>query len=361
MYFENLNQLEDSAAFEEENIDQEYMILVGQESKDEVKNLISYLNQQEIDFFGGVYPKLIAKGDVHFKGLIIKELEPVYSEMILPFLMKEVPDLDSNKDYTGIIVGDGFSNKNNDLVNTVEQKLDANINLIGGGSAYYENNLGIHNLKQDSVVFNNNGFFEDAFHLCIIEENSQTDVKFGWQIVDGPFEVTKTKENVVCEIDYENPFDLYQYGLEDLANIHITEDDFLVYASIYSLGIVENGEVIDVRVPLETTPEGYLKFVNSITEGDQFYLVKADKSAFIDELNDLNPALKNKDQETLVFSCLSRDLFWEDDFKEEIKTIDSKALYRAEGAVTVGEFSTNNFNDELRIHEGASVITRLTT
>ena len=169
MYFENLNQLEDSAAFEEDNGDQEYMILVGQESKDEVKSLISYLNQQDIGFFGGVYPKLIARGDVHSKGLILKELQPVYSEMILPFLMKEVPDLDSNKDYTGIIVGDGFSNKNKDLVATVQKKLDTDINLIGGGSAYYENNLGIHNLEQDSVVFNNNGFFFFFFYLCISE------------------------------------------------------------------------------------------------------------------------------------------------------------------------------------------------
>ncbi len=359
MYYKNLEELKSSTIFDLKSNESEYFILVGQDSNNEIVQLMDDLNEREIKFFGGIYPGLIANGELRSAGFIIKELKPVYSQLVYPFLMRKVPKLDPNKKYTGIIIADYLSDKNNDLIETVDSKIDADVNYIGGGSAYHGNRMSNYSLTQDKVVFNNNGFFKDAFHLCLIKEESNTEVKFGWEILNGPFKATKTTNNIINEIDNDNASEVYRDELESITDVYITKEEFFLYASSHPLATVKNGKIIDIRFPVEMIGESDIKFSRPIDENHEFYIIKSNKSILLEDLETLTPSLTNVNERTFVFSCLSRLLFLEEEYKEEINMIDKKGIYKSEGAITTGEFSNNNKERKLVIHEGACVISRL--
>ena len=58
----------------------------------------------------------------------------------------------------------------------------------------------------------------------------------------------------------------------------------------------------------------------------------------------------------LMVSCLSRDLFLDAQFTEEIETVSDVLNVNVEGMITVGEFTNNNNDNVLRIYEGASLL-----
>lgn len=142
----------------------EFLVLVGKDSREDVKKFLNFANQSEIKVFGGVFPKLIANGQTYAKGFIVQKIIPVYSELVHPFLMKR-PSLDPEKKYTGILIVDGFSDKREDLIETVQTRVRADINFIGGSPGKYTGNWGTYALEQDAVVFNNKGFYKDVLYL----------------------------------------------------------------------------------------------------------------------------------------------------------------------------------------------------
>lgn len=367
MYFKNKNEMMKNISKRRNESAIEYMIFVGQDSKGEIEDIIQEFNDIGIKFFGGVYPRIISNGKTYSKGYVLKEIQPVYSEIIFPGKDIDISKLHEESSYTGIIIGDGFSDRNGELIKTVENILRGNINCIGGGSALYSNNLGIYNLEQDYSVFNNRGIFKDVFYLCIIEEWSKTEVKFGWEILDGPFKVTKSDKNLICELHGDKAFDFYKYKLENLQNIYIREEDFVIYSSTYTFAIIEDGEIRSIRVPIEVTEEGYIRVVNPVQKGSEFYIVKANKPMMLKAVEDIESTIdkierfKETDinEMSLIFSCITRYMLLDREFEREVKAIDRKGLYKAEGAVTIGEFSNSHYKNKLSIYEGACTINRI--
>ncbi|WCM60724.1 FIST C-terminal domain-containing protein [Paenibacillus polymyxa] len=338
------------------NTDYEYMLFVGQDSVVELKEVMTYLDELGVTFFGGIYPKLITNNQIVSKGYIVKPVKPIYSEMVYPFIMKKIPELDASKQYTGFLTGDGFSQQNGDLIVTIQSKVKGNINYVGGGSAIYFNELGIHKIEQDKVIFNNKGFFKDAMHLCIVEQSSETNINLGWSIIDGPFEITKAENNLIKKMNDENAFEFYKGILESNENKSIfNKEDSLFYASMYAFGIVENGIVKNVRMPIEITQEGYIRVVNEVNESMPIYLLKANKTNMLESYKK-NFNSHNKLDSVFMVSCLTRDIYLDMDFENEVSFVSQALKMPVEGIITVGEFCNSADSNQLAIYEGASII-----
>ena len=276
MYFESLQDI-NLNKINELSKEHEYLILVGQDSANDLKGFMKYIDGVGLKYFGGIFPKIITDNKVVSKGFIVKSLNPVYSELIYPFLMKKVPELSSEKSYTCYLIGDGFSDQNSELIETITAKVKSNVTYVGGGSAIYSNQMGIHKLQQDQVVFNNQGFFKDAMHICIVEERSITIKNLGWDTLGGPYVVSEAEGNLRKSMDGENAFDFYKKMLDEIEGISIQKNDALYYASQYTFGIVNDGEVKNVRVPIEVSDEGYIRVVNNVSENMEIYLISGNE------------------------------------------------------------------------------------
>jgi len=57
----------------------------------------------------------------------------------------------------------------------------------------------------------------------------------------------------------------------------------------------------------------------------------------------------------LLFDCISRSMFMEDGFEEELKNIQDKLSYMIEGALSIGEISSQD-NGELIIHNKSTIL-----
>ncbi len=203
--------------------EEELMIMVGDRSAQYVEELISYLNNENIKFFGGIFPGLVAGNKHYSQGFIVQKYEPVYSSIVLPYLMPFRLSPDQLQNCTAILLVDGLSSRMKDLTDTVYGKLKDHVKYIGGGAGY-------HTLKQEPCIFTNKGIFKDVMYICIIKSDIQIAVTHGWQRLRGPFYVTKSQDNILMELDSENAFEVYKHIIEEEEKVALFREDFFVFA-----------------------------------------------------------------------------------------------------------------------------------
>jgi len=154
-------------------------------------------------------------------------------------------------------------------------------NYFGGGA-------GSLSLEQMPCVFSNDGVFQDAAVFALLRMESRIGVRHGWNKVDGPFIVTKAEGNIIKEINWKNPFEVYKQVVETHSNKQFNDDNFFAAESI--------------------------KFAE-------------------------------KPRKAIIIDCISRILFLEDNFDKELNTItktinDKFPDVTISGALTLGEISS---------------------
>lgn len=182
---------------------EELMILVGEGSYYDVENIITLLNSNNIKFFGGVYSRLLVSDKCETKGFIVQKYEPIYSATIIPHMMRFKLAKEAYENSTAIILVDGLSVNIKDLTDTVFDRLGNAVKYIGGGAGFYD-------LKQRPCIFDNNGLSKDTLHICIVKSDINIRVEHGWNILEGPFIVTKSRDNTLIKLDNYAAFDVYK-------------------------------------------------------------------------------------------------------------------------------------------------------
>lgn len=333
--------------------------MASQESIDEIEEMTDFFNLKKQKFFGGIYSALIADSELKRKGFIINKVKPVYSEFILPFLMIKTPKLDETKKYTGIVVCDATNENVEDVMDTINSKVQGNINYIGGGASIFNPNFSVDQLRDKKVLFSNDGFKRGGAYLCIVEEESKTEVKFGYELIAGPFSPKYENSRVIKELNRDNAFEVYRFNIENIANISITPKELLLYGGMYFFANVVDGVITKQLRPVMVDENGGIITYYSANRDEELYMIKADKDLFLEAVDSLTNSLTDFNEKSLVFSCISREMFLAEDFEMEIKTIDKKNLYKSEGALASGEYSNSNRNKRLTAYGGACIVSRL--
>jgi hypothetical protein len=177
------------------------------------------------------------------------------------------------------------------------------------------------------------------------------------EFLNGPFRVTQMNNDIVCELDYENPYELYSGNIEAFDNAVIIENNPFIFTS-YPIALVENGKTKNVILPDEITSEGYLKFARvDLKVGDELYILRGDHDSLIRGVEKAVSGTINPEAEVMVFSCFSRELLLDDNFSDEIQCIDEKHARTVEGTLSFGEFSNRNEEREIRHYAGVCIIT----
>jgi hypothetical protein len=352
MYLKNSEELKMYVNTTKIEETEQLMILVGEKSSAEVKNITDFLNEKGIKFFGGIYSRLLVGNKSLSEGLIVKKFEPVYSSLVLPYLMRFKADLEVGQDYTAVVLVDGLSSRMKELTDTIYSKLGNKVKYVGGGAGFYD-------LKQRPCIFDNKGIYEDVVYVCIVKSNSKIAVKHGWNKLEGPFEVREAKGNVLCKLDEYQAFDVYRDVIEDEEHITLYKEDFFTYAKEHPFGILQKGagEVV-VRDPISLNENYEIVCVADVPEGSSVYVLKGDINTLLQssiEIADYCAANAPSKYTPLLFDCISRAMFMEERFEEELNNIQGRLDYKVYGGLSIGEIASGE-NGELIIHNKSTIL-----
>ena len=351
MYIQNSKEFQahvDTLTFSES---ESLLVIVGDKSEPDIQDMMAYLNRKKISFLGGVYSGLIVGDKLIREGFIIQKLTPVYTSIIFPHMMRLKEDPSSFAGMTALVMVDGLSSKMKVLTETVFSKLGKNVKYLGGGAGYY-------NLSHKPCIFNNNGIYKDAILVCIVNVNTHISIEHGWKKLRGPYLVTHSKDNLLCELDYNNAFEIYKQVIEDEEHLILSKEDFFSFAKDHPFGIVEESGRMIVRDPIALNEHGDIVCVASIPEKSEVYILKGDADLLLgSSLSIANSCSSNAPEfyRPLLFNCISRAMFLEERFVEELYNIQDKLKYAVEGCLSIGEIASTRRGD-LVIHNKSTVI-----
>lgn len=351
MYFKSWqefkNYIEKSSVGETE----EWMIFAADQSADYVKEMMDYLNSKGIKFFGGIYPALLVGRKKESLGFLVQKLEPVYTTLVFPYLMRCKLDLEALGDAAALVLVDGLSSKMKDLTDTVYNKLGNKVKYVGGGAGYYD-------LVHRPCIFNNTGLYQDALIVSIIPADMQIAVKHGWNRLAGPFYITKAEDNVLSELDSENAFEVYKHIVEEFGNVTLSILDFFSFAKEHPFGIVHQGSADIVRDPIMLNGNNEIVCVANVPLHKDVYVLKGDIDTLLEASIEVSEeCAKNPFEEyiPLLFNCISRAMFMEERFEEELTNIQFRMSHPVIGALSIGEIASLS-DGQLEIHNKSTIL-----
>ncbi|WP_238915538.1 FIST N-terminal domain-containing protein [Clostridium sp. YIM B02555] len=352
MYLSTLNDLKyyvDELSIEG---NERLMIFVGDGCEKEVNEMINFLNSKNILFFGGIYSRLLVGDRSLSKGYIVQKVEPIYCSMILPNLMRFVENLDEDEEYVAIVIADGLSSSYKALTDTLYSKLGNSIKYIGGGAGFY-------NLNHKPCIFDNDGVTKDSLYVCVVKAKAQIAVEHGWRIIKGPFRVTASNSNVLLELDGFNAFEKYKEILEDETGLTIYKSDFFTYAKEYPFGIM-NGISMDVivRDPITVNDDLNIVCVADIPMDSNLCILSGNVKTLLEaSLIIAEKCSKEapKKYRPILFDCISRAMFLEENFLIELANIQNRMNCTVEGVLSIGEVSSK-VDGSIVIHNKSTVL-----
>jgi hypothetical protein len=136
--------------------------------------------------------------------------------------------------------------------------------------------------------------------------------RHGWVPISRPRAVTRSRGEVVCEIDGLPALSLYRDYLGEAAD-DLDNDNLARTVCVYPLGFDAEGENEPlVRFPQRMTAEGHLVFGGEVAEGTQVRLMLGSKNGVVESARlaaqDALAALGDKPARAgIVFSCFARE------------------------------------------------------
>ena len=327
------------------------LLLFGEESDVNIQELINVLNAMNITFFGGIFPGIIHGTENTKTGCIIKKLPIGCKPFMIHGLEGEqfsIPNLLEDHNLTGekitlLTFVDGLTANIATYLQRLYHTYGNTANFLGGGA-------GSLTLVQKPCVFSNEGIFQDAAVLCPVKMEVSLGVKHGWEKLKGPIVATRTKKNVILELNWRNAFEVYKEIVEEDSWKTFNDENFFDLAKGYPFGIIrENGEDI-VRDPIAVDENGSMVCVGEVPENTVLYILKGNNEALIQSatvaVQESIADVKQEVKHNFIVDCISRTLFLENEFTKELEAIcnsvkNPKGESIPQGILSLGEISSN--------------------
>ncbi|MHC4926064.1 MAG: FIST signal transduction protein [Planctomycetota bacterium] len=319
------------------------------------------LTSVEKPIFGGIFPEIIFGREKLTRGCIVAGLFYEAQVQVVPGLSDNKLDYEEMIDdsmaqcetKTMFVLVDGLATRITALIDSLFTVFGLECNYIGGGA-------GSLSFEQKPCLLTNQGLIQDAALLAMLNTESGVGVSHGWMDVAGPFKVTESDRNVMITLDWKPAFQVYREIVESHCGRAFSDDNFFDIAKSYPFGIQKLGAEKIVRDPFRIAADDSLVCVGEIPQesyvhiltGDAASLVGAAKTAMLRSEHSFHGQME--DRTILFIDCISRVLFLEDQFADEIDAIYHEGVPLI-GALTLGEIA-NNGKDYLEFYNKTSVV-----
>jgi hypothetical protein len=319
------------------------------------------LKKCPLPIMGGIFPAVVCNTKLLMRGTLVIGLRDKFDPQIIENISDDSSKFSAliSEHYSGfdsansmLVMVDGLAKNIEALVEELFIHLGSSVNALGGGA-------GSLDFVQKPIIFSNRGLLKDAAVIATTSTLSSIGVKHGWEILDGPYLVTESEANCLSAINFQSAFDVYKESVEKHSDLRFDQEDFFTIAKTYPLGIVSvDGELL-VRDPLKVIDDALI-CVGEVPQNSTFYLLKGLNSNLIrasgeaameskenrKTLKHINtkPGSTTEFHSALMFDCISRQLFLEQDYQLALESIfnnlDSNTLLL--GALTLGEIANSS-------------------
>lgn len=321
-----------------------------------------HLKNIPVPIFGGVFPQIIYGNEKLEKGTIIAGTSIKPNIQIIPNLSdtrfeyediidEKIPDIGQTK--TLFILVDGFSKRISALVDSLFNVFGLEVNYIGGGA-------GSLSMKQKPCLFTNGGLISDSAVLALLDIESGIGVSHGWKEISGPYKVTESDKTIIKSLDWKPAFEVYRDVVEKHSNKVFDKNNFFDIAKCYPFGISKLGAEKIVRDPFMIGENNSLVCVGEVQEEAFVHILNGDASSLVNaagkalKLGEDAFHAKNPNKTILFIDCISRVLFLEDKFVDELNAVYNEK-FQLIGALTIGEIA-NSGKDYLEFYNKTSVV-----
>lgn len=320
---------------ENHNNDSQIVLFLGEESSDEIEKL----QATKLSIFGAVFPEVIFGCSHYKKGILAMTLEQQSQATIMTSMQEPFFDVLDRTNKSYLLFVDGLSKYIDPFLEKFFLETDDGVSIIGGGA-------GKLTLRQEKIIFDQNGSYQDAALVISLQSQIGIGVNHGWKKMQGPFVATSTDENYLKQVDYSDSVAWYKQKLCAFEESSVKEEDFFEFAKKYPLGIETFANETVVRDAISFDENGLL-LVGRIEENAVIYLLKGEKQTLIEAAEQAAiEAVENtleKSKQLFVVDCISRVLFLEDHFTEELEAIKrvngTDTFY---GVLSLGEVANNS-------------------
>jgi hypothetical protein len=248
---------------------------------------------------------------------------------------------------------DGLATRIGALIDSLFNVFGLEINYVGGGA-------GSLTLQQKPCLFSNKGLLQDSALLALFNSSSGIGVSHGWHSIHGPLKVTEVERNVIKTLDWRPAFDVYRQVLADENGVEITQENFFDVAKAFPFGINRLGSEKIIRDPISVTENGDLVCVGEIPDGSFVDVMTGDTKSLVQaaaaalKQGKSSCKAQSANATTFFIDCISRVLFLEDEFKQELDAVYDETMPLV-GALTLGEIA-NSGDGYLEFYNKTAVI-----
>ncbi len=339
MYCSNVKEVEAALS----KINSGVVVLFVAEENFDFSKLHEKIENASIDVVGAKFPGVIHECKLYYEGYVLLHFEQEYD---LRFFnsSKDVQELKDWEIKTGVglIILDGLSSDKQEFLDELNYNIGADFDFIGSGA-------GSSSLKQTPCVFNKNGIHKDAAFVLLLDTTMSLGVAHGYERINGPIIATKVEKNVIIELNWETPMDVYSRYVSEHCGQEVNAENFSEWCAKYPLGINRKGQEDIVRDPIGCNEAGHIICIDEVPANAALYLLyghepglisaaqKASKTAIAESKT--NPELG------LIVDCVTRVLYLSDSFDKEMGVIFdafNKGGRRVpmSGLLSMGEIST---------------------
>ena len=314
-----------------------YLFFIAENSKN-IYNDIKLLENTEV--YGAIFPEIIFD-DMHYKeGVLVFELDSYIKPFIINSLIEDMDKYEEQieNNNTIITIVDGLSPNIQTYLENFYEIIDNDVDIIGGGA-------GLLTLVQEPVIFDQYGIYQDGALVVPVQDNMGISVGHGWEQLKGPLLATHTNKNVLHSIDYKDAFDVYKNIIEENSEFRFDDNNFFDIAKQFPIGMITNNNEIIVRDPI-TVANNSLVLVGEMDQNSPIAILKGEPSKLINAAGKTSfeaSKIVEIKKYAFVVDCISRILYLEDKFTQEISAIKEhtkdKQLF---GILTLGEIANTN-------------------
>jgi hypothetical protein len=331
--------------------DDTLVILVGEKNKPDLQSLISVLNKRGINFFGGFFPGIIHGRNKYEEGALLM----TFPSLGKPYLVKGLnteritfPDFEKEmlekpkEKYTAMILVDGLTSNISLFLSEMFNRLGNSVHYFGGGA-------GSLSLQQEPCLFTPEGLVQDAAIVGFLKLKSNLGVHHGWKRIMGPFVATRTRKNIIAELNWRNAFQVYRETVEKDSKKKLTYENFFDISKTYPFGVHKEGMEDIVRDPIRVNEKGELICVGEVPENTVLSILKGKKDSLIQAAGQAaEESLRGKVKkirQSLIADCVSRTIILQKYFAKELEAVNQKLIAPAPhhtpaGILTLGEISS---------------------
>jgi len=186
--------------------------------------------------------------------------------------------------------------------------------------------------------------------IALVRSESLLGVGHGFKRFVGPIIATRTHDNAISELNWENAFTVYKKIVENDCGQIVTMDNFLDFTNCYLFALTRERSEDVVRTPVGVSPSGELHCLCEVPENTVLYIAKGEQISILEATGQIGRCcqglLGKKIRTTMVFNCVGRRFLLQDKFQIELTAVNDNLIKNfgiglAGGMLTFGEIASD--------------------